>query len=130
MDKKKILLVDDEVDFLEIMGVRIESWGYDLIKASNGKEAIDAVMSKTPDIVILDYIMPDMDGIEVLKQIRKIDNKIPVIMFTAHPDMKSMKGAEELGIIVYTPKLSAYIDTQLSLKQAIRMAEKRLGKKE
>ena len=130
MAKIKILLVDDEVDLLELMSKRIESWGYDLIVATNGKAALNMLKSKEPDIIVLDYMMPDMDGVATLKKIRAMYNKIPVIMFTAFPDEKSIEGAEELGVISYVPKLSAYADTQSALKEAIHIAEKKLTKKE
>lgn len=128
MDKRRILLADDEADFLKLMGARIRGWGYEVVEAKNGEEAIDAVMNKNPDIVILDYIMPDMDGVEVLRRIRKIDKKIPVIMFTAHPDIKSMEGAENLGVSAYIPKLSIYSEVQAALKVAIDLAKKKLDK--
>ena len=74
--------------------------------------------------------MPEMDGISTLKEIRKIDNKIPVIMFTAYPDGRSFGGANKLGAIMFIPKLSAYSDNQAALKEAIHIAEKKLNKKE
>ncbi|MFH0772276.1 MAG: response regulator [Candidatus Omnitrophota bacterium] len=128
MDRLKILLVDDEMDFLETMGAIIEGWGYGLITAANGKEAIDAVMAKKADIVVLDYMMPEMDGIAVLKEIRKIDKELSVIMFTAHPDIKAIKGTEKLGVSAFIPKLSVYSDTKSALKAALYMVEKRLKK--
>ena len=67
MDGKKILLVDDEAGILEVVGVRIRSWGYELLEAKNGKEAIGIVKAKKADLVVLDYMLPDMDGISVLK---------------------------------------------------------------
>ncbi len=125
---KKILLVDDETDFLDIMGERIRSWGYEVILVSNGKEAIEAIRRKEPEIVILDYLMPEMDGIDTLKQIRRIDKDIPVIMFTAYPEMKAIDGTEKLGVSAFVPKLSVYTDVQISLKSAINMVEKKLIK--
>lgn len=130
MARLKVLIVDDEPDFLKLMGTRIESWGYDVIKASSGKEGIDAVKSESPNVVILDYMMPDMDGVEVLKEVRRIDKKIPVIMFTAYPDLKSMGDTEKLGVSSYIPKLSNYTDTLSTLKANIEMIEKRMGNKE
>lgn len=129
MDRIKVLLVDDEADFLEVMGVRIKGWGYDLIEATNGKEAIEVVRSQNPDIIILDYKLPDMDGVDVLEKIRKIDNEIPVVMFTAYPDDKSMKGTEKLGAYALIPKLSVYQDAQSTLKSVISTIEKKLEKK-
>lgn len=128
MNEMKILLVDDELDFLKIMGARIKSWGYKLIKSSNGKEAIEIVKAEKPDIVLLDYMLPEMDGIAILKEIRKMDNDLPVIMFTAHPDIKAIKGSEELGVSAFIPKLSTYSDTQLILKAAIYIVRKKILK--
>lgn len=129
MNRIKILLVDDEPDFLETMASIIKEWDYDVIDVSSGKEAIDAVMGKNPDIVVLDYMMPEMDGVSVLKEIRKIDGKLPVIMFTAHPDIKVIKGTEKLGVSAFIPKLSTFSNVLSSLKATIEMIRKKLNKK-
>jgi DNA-binding NarL/FixJ family response regulator len=73
--------------------------------------------------MILDYMMPDMDGVATLTEIRKINKKIAVIMFTAYPDMKSIKAAQDLNVTVYTPKLSSYEDLRASLETAIHSLE-------
>lgn len=125
--KKKVLLVDDETDFLDIMGQKIRSWGYEVVFASNGKEAIDGVKSEKPDIIVLDYMMPEMDGVSALKEIRKIDSKIPAIIFTAYPDEKIIKEAEKLGVTAFIPKLSTYSAPQENLKAMLDMAFKEKG---
>jgi two-component system nitrogen regulation response regulator NtrX len=122
--KKKILLVDDEEDILTLIGKKISKWDYDVMEAANGKEALDVLISKHPDIVILDYMMPGMDGIETLKEIRKISKNIPVIMFTAFPDKKSMDEVKALGVCAYIPKLSVLSSSISALKEALRVAEK------
>ena len=83
MTKWKILLVDDEQDFRKIMSERITSWGYEVGSVSSGKEAVEEIKNKNADIVILDYMMPQKDGISTLKEIRQLNKEIPVIMFTA-----------------------------------------------
>jgi DNA-binding NtrC family response regulator len=122
--KNKVLLVDDETDFLEIMSYTIESWGYAVIKASNGKTAMKAFSEENPDVAVLDYIMPDISGIELLKKIRDINADIPVIMFTAKPDAEAIKESTELDITAFVPKLSPYVDTKKGLKSALSMALK------
>ena len=129
MAKIKILLVDDEVDFLEMLSTRIKKWGFDVIEARSGKEGMDAIASQRPDIVILDYVMPDMDGISVLREIREKDKDIPVIMYTAYPDKVPIRAAEGLNINAFIPKLSVYEDTQTILKTAIEIAVKKIEKK-
>jgi len=130
MAKKKVLLVDDEVNFLEIMAQRIESWGFDVIAVSNGKEAIHAVEGKKPDIVILDYMMPEMDGVSTLEEIRKIDGKVPVIMFTAHSDNRSIEGTDRLAVSAFIPKLSPFVDAQASLRTTLDLMSKKKEKKD
>ncbi len=128
MGKMKILLVDDEKDLIMIMSRRIRGWGYDLISALSGEEAIDVMKSRHPDVIILDYMMPEMDGVVTLREIRKINNDIPVIMFTAFPDKKSIEGSESLGVSAYIPKLSMFPNSESALKTALKIAEKRLKK--
>jgi two-component system response regulator HydG len=127
MSKIKVLIVDDEVDYLALMQERIESWGYDVVLAEGGKEALAIIKENKPDIVILDYLMPNMDGTAVLKEIRKSDQDLPVIMFTAHPDVKNIKGAQELGVSAFIPKLSTYSsDIQATLRSALDMLRKKV----
>lgn len=128
MEKTRVLLVDDERDLIVIMGRRIREWGYDLLEASNGEEAVEAVRNKIADIVVLDYMMPGMDGIETLRAIRKINSGIPVIMFTAFPDKRSIEGTEKLGVRSYIPKLSLFGAGESALKTAIKLAEKEIKK--
>ncbi len=71
-NRAKILLVDDEPDILEIVGYNLSQEGYQIITASNGKEAIEKAKFETPDLIIMDVMMPEMDGIEACETIRKI----------------------------------------------------------
>lgn len=129
MNKIIVLIVDDEVDYLGLMKERIESWGYETISAQSGKEALDMIQKKKPDIVVLDYLMPGMDGTEVLKEIRRTDQELPVIMFTAHADIKNIKGAQDLGANAFIPKLSTYSsDIQGTLCAALDMLRKKIIK--
>jgi len=124
MGKAKVLLVDDEKDLILIMGKRIRGWGYDLLEALSGEEAIAAVKGQGPDIIVLDYMMPGMNGVATLKEIRKINTEIPVIMFTAFPDKRSIEGTEKLGVRAYIPKLSLFGSGESALKTSLKMAEK------
>jgi len=126
MAKLRVLTIEDDVNFIDLINNRIESWGYESILAYTGREGIEAVKSKDPNMIILDYMMPEMDGVTTLKEIRKINKDIPVIMFTAYPDVKVIKGTEKLGVTAFIPKLSAYSNVLVSLKSAINMIEKKL----
>ncbi|MCX5696986.1 MAG: response regulator [Candidatus Omnitrophica bacterium] len=129
MANLKVLLVDDEGDFRKILGVRIRAWGYDFIEADSGEKAIDILAHQGPDIVILDYLMPGMDGVSTLREIRKLDNKIPVIMLTAHLHEKTITEVKDLGVSAFVPKISAYTDTISALQAALKITEDQSHKK-
>jgi len=71
-EKQKILLVDDEVDILEFISYNLEKDGYQVFTAQNGVDAIRIAEKKIPDLIILDVMMPEMDGIAACEEIRKI----------------------------------------------------------
>lgn len=79
-NKAKILLVDDEPDILEIVGYNLSQEGYQISTATNGKEAIVKAKAELPDLIILDVMMPEMDGIEACEAIRKIPELANVII--------------------------------------------------
>ncbi|MDD5018984.1 MAG: response regulator [Candidatus Omnitrophica bacterium] len=84
MDKRRLLIVDDEPDVLKLLGERLSKAGYDVIKASTGKEAIALAQKKVPDLIVLDIAMPGMDGSEVANVLRS-DPKtkdIPILFLT------------------------------------------------
>jgi len=126
---KKILIVDDEANFVEIMKQRIESWGYEVTSALNGKEALDFFTARKPDVLILDYFMPDINGIDLLKKIREIDQGVPVLMFSAKAETENVKEGVDLGIAAFIPKLSPFADTQANLRTALDMVFKSKHKK-
>ena len=82
---KKILAVDDERHIVRLVQVNLEKHGYEVVTAYDGKEALAKIESEKPDLVVLDVMMPFMDGIEVLQTLRKnpATRDLPVIMLTA-----------------------------------------------
>jgi len=121
MDNKRVLIVDDEIDFLILIKKRIESWGYRVITAASGDEALEALNTTSPRVIVMDYMMPDINGIELLRKIRETNKKIPAIMFTAQPTMKAMAEAKELNILAFIPKESSMVDTEKDLKIALEL---------
>ena len=87
-EKKKILLVDDDPDFVEAVKVIVESGGYDVRVAYDGKEGLEAVAKEKPDLIVLDVMMPVMNGHEACAQLKNNEDtaKIPVILLTAVAD--------------------------------------------
>jgi len=100
----KILIVDDELYMRSILTKVIHSAGYDTIGAENGRKAISLFKRSEPDLVLLDYRLPDTNGLEVLKELKKIKEKVIVIMLTAHGNIKDAVVAMKLGAHDYLTK--------------------------
>jgi DNA-binding NtrC family response regulator len=93
----KILIVDDEPSNRNILGQELTHEGYSVVAADDGREALRKVESARPDLIILDYMMPDLSGLEVLKELRKRENDIPVVMITAYGTMERAVEAMKEG---------------------------------
>lgn len=86
---RKLLIVEDEENLRDLYAEDLEESGYNVTKASNGKEAINLVRNGTFDLIIMDIRMPEMDGIETLGKVITMEKKIPVIIYTAYSNYKS-----------------------------------------
>jgi DNA-binding response OmpR family regulator len=106
MTNRRILLVDDEQDILDFLELILEEQGYSILKANSGNEALAIAQMHHPDLILLDVMMPDMDGWEVLKLLKADEDiaHIPVAMLTARTEMKDkIQGLQE-GAIDYICK--------------------------
>ena len=98
MSDIKVLIVDDEPDYSETMEFWLMAKGYDVSAVASGSDAMAYLANEPlPDIVFLDILMPGMDGIETLKEIRKVHPKLPVIMVTAYASDERKEAAKKLG---------------------------------
>jgi len=104
MEKIKILLVDDEKEFVETLSERIRMRDHKSDVALNGEEALKHMDDDLPDVVVLDLKMPGIDGMEVLRRIRKAYPDVQVIMLTGHGSDKDEKEARKLGAFEYLQK--------------------------
>jgi DNA-binding NtrC family response regulator len=100
----KILVVDDEIHVVRLIQEFLTMKGYEVYTAADGTEAIQKVQELKPHIVLLDMIMPGIGGIDTLKEIKKIDPDIAVIMVTAVNDEELAKRAVQLGAYDYITK--------------------------
>lgn len=98
-----ILVADDELQLLNTVRAYLENSGYQVVTALNGKEALQAFRREAPDAVILDVMMPEMDGFEVARHIRK-DSMVPILMLTARADEFDQALGLELGADDYVTK--------------------------
>ncbi len=106
MPARKIVIVDDEEDILELVRYNLEKEGYDVIAATNGEDGLRLVEKYSPEMLILDIMMPDMDGIEVCRRLRSSRKtaSLPIIMLTAKTDETDVVLGLEMGADDYIAK--------------------------
>ena len=122
--KKKVLLVDDEIEFIEMFKARLEANDLDVVTASQGDEALEKFKDEKPDALLLDILMPGMDGLEVLRRIREEDKKVPIFIITAFSNEERFKVANQYnasGFIIKTADLKTEV---VNIKNAIEISSK------
>ncbi|MCM8769738.1 MAG: sigma-54 dependent transcriptional regulator [Candidatus Omnitrophica bacterium] len=120
---KKILVVDDEIGVRESLRFAFQEI-YEVKLASSGKEAVELIKTQGPEAVILDLVLPDVGGLEVLKTIRSFNERLPVIILTAHGSLRFAVEAMRLGAVDFLTKPFDIEEMRLTLERVLR--EKRL----
>lgn len=123
VNKKKILVVDDHEDNVEVLRARLESRGYEVEGAMSGQEALDTVSRWCPDLVLLDVMMPDMDGLEVVRRLKANPALpfIPVIMQTALDSTERMVAGLEAGADDYVTKPINFAELEARVRSLLRI---------
>lgn len=111
--KKTVMVVDDNPDIITIVRTILEGKGYDVLSASSGPELLTRLESQKPDLIVLDIMMPQMDGLEVLTRLKGAPDtaSIPVILLTAKVQYEDVLGGYKLGADYYITK--PFTGTQL-----------------
>ncbi|HYV27298.1 MAG TPA: response regulator, partial [Candidatus Eisenbacteria bacterium] len=125
-DKSLILVVDDISKNLQVVGTMLRKENYRVVPATSGAQALERVRAETPDLILLDLMMPEMDGLEVCRKIKAdpLTQRIPVIFLTASNEMEHLVRGFEVGAVDYVtkpfnpPELLARVRTHLELKHA------------
>lgn len=120
---KRVLIADDEKNMRWVLSEALSAEGYEVIQASDGKEALAAVEEHHPDLMVLDHKMPSPDGMEVLRKIRAKGETFPVIMLTAHGNVETAVEAMKAGATEYLTKPFDLGELKLSIDKAIRVSE-------
>ncbi|MDI6688683.1 MAG: PAS domain S-box protein [Desulfobacterales bacterium] len=124
MPVKNILVADDDHQIRDLLTEVIEKEGYKVFLASNGKEAVEIAKNNPLDLVILDVKMPEMDGIDALKQIKKIDKNIEVIVITGHGDIEDLRDViVQEGVFDYLLKPFDLKDINHGINRALKRRE-------
>lgn len=129
--KNRILAVDDEEDIVELVRYNLEREGYETLSAFSGKEALEIISKKRPDLIILDLMLPDVDGLEITRRLKRDDDlkNIPIVMLTAKGEEADVVVGLELGADDYIVKpfspriLLARIRSVLRRRESDNMAE-------
>lgn len=121
-DAKRILVVDDEPRMIGFIRMNLELEGYQVIEAHNGLEALEAIRTQLPDLVLLDVMMPQLDGFETLRMLREFSN-IPVIMLTAKGEEDDKVFGLELGADDYVTKPFGSRELSSRVRAVLRRVE-------
>ncbi len=114
---QKILIIEDDSFLQGLVATKLTKEGYEIVTAANGEEAVKVADEKKPDFILLDLVLPGMDGFEVLAKIRKNDSlkKTPIIVFSNLAEDKDMAKAKELGANEFMVKSNFTLD-ELAVK--------------
>ncbi len=121
---KKILIIEDEQTLLKALEVKLSKENYEILKAIDGKEGVEVALREHPDLILLDIIMPIMDGIKVLEKLRKNEwgKKVPIIMILTNLDEeKAIAQAKQYDVHDYLVK------TNWKLKDIVNKVKAKLG---
>ena len=119
MDKKRILGVDDEMSIGNILKVNLEKGGYDVLTAMDGEEGLITALTEDVDLVLLDVMLPKMDGFEVCKKIRQ-KSEVPILMLTARSEEIDKILGLELGADDYVTKPFSVRELMARVKANLR----------
>ncbi|WZL74752.1 response regulator transcription factor [Clostridiaceae bacterium 35-E11] len=125
MVRKKILIVDDEQHIIELIQFNLESNGFDVITSENGEEGLALAEKEMPDVIVLDLMLPGMDGLEVCKHVRNNEkiNRIPIIMLTAKGEEMDRVLGLEIGADDYLTKPFSVRELLARIKAVLRRYE-------
>lgn len=121
--KEKILVVDDEASIRRILETRLSMIGYDVVTAGDGEEALETFHKTEPDLVVLDVMMPKLDGYGVCQELRK-ESDIPIIMLTALGDVADRITGLELGADDYVVKPFSPKELEARIRSVLRRVDK------
>ena len=121
--KEKILVVDDEASIRRILETRLSMIGYDVVTAADGEEALETFRNADPDLVVLDVMMPKLDGYGVCQELRK-ESDVPVIMLTALGDVADRITGLELGADDYVVKPFSPKELEARIRSVLRRVDK------
>ena len=122
-DKKKILIVDDEKPIVDILTYNLQKEGYETVEAYDGEEAINYALTQKPDLILLDIMLPKVDGLTVCKRIRHTLNNVPILILSAKDEEIDKILGLELGADDYITKPFSVRELVARVKANLRKSE-------
>jgi pilus assembly protein CpaE len=128
---EKILIIDDDLDTLRLVGLMLQRQGYQISAATNGQQGLDKAFDEDPDLILLDIMMPDMDGYEVTRRLRSNPSttETPILMFTAKTQMNDKVIGFEVGANDYLTKPTHPSELQARVKALLARASEKKGER-
>ena len=126
---EKILIIDDDLDTLRLVGLMLQRQGYQISAATNGQQGLDKAFEEDPDLILLDVMMPDMDGYEVTRRLRQNPSTIetPILMFTAKTQLDDKVVGFEVGANDYLTKPTHPSELQARVKTLLARVREKKG---
>jgi two-component system, OmpR family, KDP operon response regulator KdpE len=125
----RVLLVDDEPAIRRFLRLSFDAEGYQVEEAGDGKAALDMLQNKAPDLLILDLGLPDLDGFEVIRQLRELGSSIPIVVLSSRTDEKGKVQALDLGADDYVTKPFGIDELLARTRTALRHRLQQQGEK-
>ena len=124
---EKVLIIDDDVDTLRLVGLMLQHQGYVISAASSGEQGLEKARNEGPDLILLDIMMPEMDGYEVARRLRKDPSTrtTPILMFTAKSQLEDKVQGFEVGVDDYLTKPTSPTELQAHVRQLLEHARER-----
>ena len=118
-----VLVVEDERNIRKLIEIKLTNFGYNVVTAENGRDALDKLSEKHLDILLVDAMMPVMDGFEFVKTVRQSGNNVPVIMVTARGSLADKSQGFDVGVDDYMVKPIEFDELSLRIKAVLRRAK-------
>jgi DNA-binding response OmpR family regulator len=124
---KTILVVDDDLRTLKLVGLVLDQQGYDVVAAQSGEDGLEKARAETPDLIILDILMPGLDGYKVAQRLRadRVTARVPILMLTAKSDLDDRVTGFEVGADDYLTKPFHRDELVSRVESVLRLAERR-----
>jgi len=123
IENRRILVIDDEPEILNFIEIHLVNAGFDVLRASNGQEALDHVKANYCDLVLSDLRLPDVDGVELMQQIHTVQASVPIIIMTAYGTIENAVDAMRQGAFDYLTKPMSIQDLMFRITKALEFAD-------